>query len=444
MKKTILIMAAMVSLGAQAQKKWTLADCINYATENNITLKQARLKKQSANEDSHQAASAFLPSLSASTNQSGGYRPWQDAGITTVTNGTVNSKVDKHYYNGSYGLNANWTVWNGGQRINNFRLSRVTEQQAELAIDETANTIQEKITQLYVQILYMTEAINVNRQNLETSKKNEERGQQMAEVGKMSKADVAQLTAQRAADEYNIIESMGQLANYKLQLKQLLEITDTAPFEIAVPKTTDEHALVTIPEFMKVYENALDHRPEIKSALLGLKSGDLQIKIAKAGWMPSISMNGGVSTSTNSLSDNGYGKQLKTNFDATLGFGVTMPILDNRKTKTAVNKAKIAREQAQLDLWDKEKQLYSTIEGFWLDARTNQQKFRYATATVESEQQSYDLLQEQFNLGLKNIVELMSGKDKLLKAKQDQLQSKYVTILALQMLVFYQGGPIAL
>jgi outer membrane protein len=444
MKKTILIMAAMVSLGAQAQKKWTLADCINYATENNITLKQARLKKQSANEDSHQAASAFLPSLSASTNQSGGYRPWQDAGITTVTNGTVNSKVDKHYYNGSYGLNANWTVWNGGQRINNFRLSRVTEQQAELAIDETANTIQEKITQLYVQILYMTEAINVNRQNLETSKKNEERGQQMAEVGKMSKADVAQLTAQRAADEYNIIESMGQLANYKLQLKQLLEITDTAPFEIAVPKTTDEHALVNIPEFMKVYENALDHRPEIKSALLGLKSGDLQIKIAKAGWMPSISMNGGVSTSTNSLSDNGYGKQLKTNFDATLGFGITMPILDNRKTKTAVNKAKIAREQAQLDLWDKEKQLYSTIEGFWLDARTNQQKFRYATATVESEQQSYDLLQEQFNLGLKNIVELMSGKDKLLKAKQDQLQSKYVTILALQMLVFYQGGPIAL
>ena len=437
-------MAAMVSLGAQAQKKWTLADCINYATENNITLKQARLKKQSANEDSHQAASAFLPSLSASTNQSGGYRPWQDAGITTVTNGTVNSKVDKHYYNGSYGLNANWTVWNGGQRINNFRLSRVTEQQAELAIDETANTIQEKITQLYVQILYMTEAINVNRQNLETSKKNEERGQQMAEVGKMSKAAVAQLTAQRAADEYNIIESMGQLANYKLQLKQLLEITDTAPFEIAVPKTTDEHALVNIPEFMKVYENALDHRPEIKSALLGLKSGDLQIKIAKAGWMPSISMNGGVSTSTNSLSDNGYGKQLKTNFDATLGFGVTMPILDNRKTKTAVNKAKIAREQAQLDLWDKEKQLYSTIEGFWLDARTNQQKFRYATATVESEQQSYDLLQEQFNLGLKNIVELMSGKDKLLKAKQDQLQSKYVTILALQMLVFYQGGPIAL
>ena len=266
----------------------------------------------------------------------------------------------------------------------------------------------------------------------------------MAEVGKMSKADVAQLSAQRAADEYSIIESLGQLANYKLQLKQLLEITDTAPFEIAVPKTTNEHALVDIPSFQKTYEAALGSRPEIQSALLGLKAGDLQVRVAKAGWMPSISMTGGLGTSTNSLNKNGYGNQLKTNFDASIGLGVTMPILDNRRTKTAVNKAKIAREQAELDLLDKEKQLYSTVEGFWLDARTNQQKFRYATATVESEQQSYDLLQEQFNLGLKNIVELMSGKDKLLKAKQDQLQSKYVTILALQMLSFYQGGKITL
>ncbi len=444
MKKTILVLAAMISLSAQAQKKWTLADCINYAKQNNITLKQARLKKQSAIEETLLSASAFLPSLSASTNQSLGYRPWQDAGVTTVTNGTVNTKVDKHYYNGSYGLNASWTVWSGGQRSNNFRLSRLSEQQADLSIDETANTIQEKIAQLYVQILYMTEAINVNRQSLETSKKNEERGQQMVEVGKMSKADLAQLSAQRASDEYNIVEAMGQLANYKLQLKQLLEITDNSSFEISVPHTTEEQALADIPSFQKVYEAALAKRPEIQNALLGLKSSDLQIKIAKAGWMPSVNLTGGVGTSTNSLSSNGWGNQLKTNFDASVGLGVSMPITDNRKTKTAVNKARIAREQAQLDLLDKEKQLYSTIEGFWLDARTNQQKFRSASATVESEQQSYDLLSEQFNLGLKNIVELMTGKDKLIQAKQNKLQSKYVTILSIQMLKFYQGEGMSL
>lgn len=439
MRKVIMILAVMMSINASAQKLWTLEDCLTYAIENNITLKQAQLKRQSATEDRKQSQAALLPTLSASTNQSVGYRPWQDSGTTTVTNGTVNTKVDKAYYNGSYGLNASWTVWNGGQNTNQVRLNRLSEEQADLSISETANSIQEKIAQLYVQILYMTEAIDVHRQSLTTSKKNEERGQQMVGVGKMSKADLAQLTAQRASDEYSIVEAESQLANYKLQLKQLLEITDGESFDVAVPETTDEQALADIPSMTEVYESALVARPEIQNAKLNIESGDLQLKIAKAGWLPTLSVTGGLGTSTNSLSSNGWGNQIKTNFDASAGLGVSIPIVDGRKTKTAVNKAQIAREQAQLDLIDKQKNLYSTIEGYWLDALTNQQKFRSALTTVESEQTSYDLLSEQFQLGLKNIVELMTGKDKLLTAQQNKLQSKYMTILSQQLLKFYQG-----
>lgn len=439
MRKVIMILAVMMSINASAQKLWTLEDCLTYAIENNITLKQAQLKRQSATEDRKQSQAALLPTLSASTNQSVGYRPWQDSGTTTVTNGTVNTKVDKAYYNGSYGLNASWTVWNGGQNTNQVRLNRLSEEQADLSISETANSIQEKIAQLYVQILYMTEAIDVHRQSLTTSKKNEERGQQMVGVGKMSKADLAQLTAQRASDEYSIVEAESQLANYKLQLKQLLEITDGESFDVAVPETTDEQALADIPSMTAVYESALVARPEIQNAKLNIESGDLQLKIAKAGWLPTLSVTGGLGTSTNSLSSNGWGNQIKTNFDASAGLGVSIPIVDGRKTKTAVNKAQIAREQAQLDLIDKQKNLYSTIEGYWLDALTNQQKFRSALTTVESEQTSYDLLSEQFQLGLKNIVELMTGKDKLLTAQQNKLQSKYMTILSQQLLKFYQG-----
>ena len=439
MRKVIMILAVMMSINASAQKLWTLEDCLTYAIENNITLKQAQLKRQSATEDRKQSQAALLPTLSASTNQSVGYRPWQDSGTTTVTNGTVNTKVDKAYYNGSYGLNASWTVWNGGQNTNQVRLNRLSEEQADVSISETANSIQEKIAQLYVQILYMTEAIDVHRQSLTTSKKNEERGQQMVGVGKMSKADLAQLTAQRASDEYSIVEAESQLANYKLQLKQLLEITDGESFDVAVPETTDEQALADIPSMTEVYESALVARPEIQNAKLNIESGDLQLKIAKAGWLPTLSVTGGLGTSTNSLSSNGWGNQIKTNFDASAGLGVSIPIVDGRKTKTAVNKAQIAREQAQLDLIDKQKNLYSTIEGYWLDALTNQQKFRSALTTVESEQTSYDLLSEQFQLGLKNIVELMTGKDKLLTAQQNKLQSKYMTILSQQLLKFYQG-----
>lgn len=439
-----MVTAIAIALSASAQKKWTLTECIDYALQNNITLQQAKLQKQSATEERKQAKAALLPSLSASTSQSFGYRPWLENGVATVTNGTVNSKVNKTYYNGSYGINAQWTVWNGNQNRNQVKLGEVSEQQAELQTETTANNIQERIAQLYVQILYMNEAVEVNKQSLETSKRNEQRGKEMVEVGKMAKADLAQLIAQRAADEYTIVEAESNIANYKLQLKQLLELTGDEDFDIEMLTAGDEQALAEIPALSTVYETALGGRPEIKNAQLGLKQSDIQMNIAKAGAMPTISINGGVGTSTASMSSQNWDKQIKTNFDASVGASVSVPLFDNRKTKTAVNKARIQREQAQLELLDQQKQLYATIEGYWLDAETNQQKFKTALTTVESEQASYDLLEEQFRLGLKNIVELMTGKDRLLSSQQNKLQAKYTTILNRQLLRFYQGEKMTL
>lgn len=410
--------------------------------ENNITLQKSVLSRQSATEDLKGAKAALLPTLSASTNQSIGYQPWKDAGISTVTNGTVNTKVDKTYYNGSYSLSGQWTVWNGNRNFNTIKLDRLAEQEAELSTQETANSIQERIAQLYAQILYLDENVKVSEQMLETSKKNEERGQEMVSVGKMSKADLAQLSAQRANDEYNIVEAKSQLMNYKLQLKQLLEITDEEQFDVAIPDISDDRLMAEIPSLQSVYEQALLSRPEIERSQLAIKSSEVSVSLAKAGWMPSVNLTGGVTTSTNSLASNGWGTQMKINTNASLGVGVTVPIYDGRSTKTSVNKAKIQQLQARLDLMDQQKTLYSNIQQYWLNALTNQQKYKAATSSVESAQQSYDLLSEQFRLGLKNIVELMTGKDNLLSAQQNALQSKYLTLYNQQMLRFYQGGEI--
>ena len=448
MKKILIgAMTLMLTASVTAQAKtWTLQECIEYAMQHNITLQRAKLQQQSAKEDVNQSKAALLPSLNASTSHNLGYRPWQSSGITTVTNGTVNTKVDKTSYNGSYGLNASWTVWNGNRNRNQVKLNKLSEEQAELQIQETANSIQEKIAQLYVQILYLEEAVKVNEESLKTSKMNEDRGREMVEVGKMSKADLAQLTAQRSTDEYNIVSAQTQVRNYKLQLKQLLEITGEEEFDIATPaiiQTTDELALEEVPSLASVYEQALATRPEIQSAEMAVKSSDVSIDIAKAGRMPTVSLQASASASTNSLANNGWGDQMKSNFNSGAGVSVSVPIFDQRQTKTNVNKARIQRESNLLALQDQQKQLYQTIENYWLDATNNQQKFRAAKVTVESEQQSYDLLQEKFNVGLTNIVELMTGKDRLLVAAQNCLQSKYVTILNLQMLKFYAGAGLS-
>lgn len=442
MKKSGFILATLLFFSGMSHAEdhqWTLQECLDYALAHNISLQKKKLAVKSATEDVKGAKAALLPSLSISTNQNMGYKPWRDASTISISNGSVDTKVNKTYYNSTYSLGASWTVWDGKKNINTVKLDRMLEQQAALDSAVTANSIQEKIAQLFVQILYLNEAVKVSEQALETSTKNVERGQKMVEVGKLSKADVAQLTAQMESDRYNIVSSQSQLADYKLQLKQVLEITDDSPFDIAIPQTTAAMAMQPIPSLTAVYQEALLKRPEIEKSKLAIQSSDLNIKIAKAGWKPSVSLSASAGTGTSTQTDNAWGTQLKTNFDLAAGVTIRVPILDNRKTKTAVNKARISQENAILDLQEQQKTLYATIEKYWLDATTNQNKYTAALATEASEQQSYDLLSEQFHLGLKNIIELMTGKDKLMAAQLNTLQSKYLTILNIELLKFYQG-----
>lgn len=425
-----------------AARQWSLKDCIDYALANNIQLQKAKVQQLSALEDIKQSQSALLPSLSLSTSQNVSYNPWPEQGSAMIAGNKVQADVKKVYYNGSYSLSGNWTVWNGGQNTNTVKLNKLAAEQARLDSAVTANNVLEQIAQLYVQILYSDEAISVTKESLKVSQTNEERGKTMVSVGKMSKADLAQLTAQRANDEYSIVEAESNLRNYKRQLKQLLQIADNDEFDVAIPSTIDEMALKEVPAMNDVYTAALAQRPEIQNAKLGIESSDLSVKIAKAGKMPTVSLNAGLSTSTTSMSQNGWGNQMKNNFTVGGGVSVSIPLFDNRKTKTSVNKAMLQKESYLLDLQDKQTTLYSTVENYWLQAVTNQNKFKAARVSTESAQASYELLSEQFNQGLKNIVELMTGKTNLLQAQQNELQSKYLAILNLNMLDFYRTGEI--
>jgi len=258
----------------------------------------------------------------------------------------------------------------------------------------------------------------------------------------MSKADVAQLEAQVAQDQYNVVSSQSNVANYKRQLKQLLQITNDEDFDIAVTEQTNEMALSSVPSLNSVYAAALETRPEIKSYQNAIDQSDISIKMAKAQNLPTISANAGLSTSSTSLSSTNIGSQLKTNFALGGGLTVSIPIFDNRSKKTATNKAIINKQQSILDLKDKQTELYSTIENYWIQATSNQNQYKAASISTNSALESYKLLSEQFKLGLKNIVELRTGKNNLLTAQQNELQSKYLTILNINMLNFYKNGSL--
>lgn len=453
MKRRKLILISLVLLtgsGIQAQNEgtWSLKDCIDYAIKNNIQLQKSRINQKESEVDLKSAKAALFPSLSFSSNQNVTNRPYSESQTNIVNDGsgnlTATSSSSETTYNGSYGLNASWTVWNGGQRLKNIKRQKLNNQIAGLSITESENSLQESITQLYVQILYTIESIEVNKKALSLSEMQRDRAKEMLDVGSIAKSDLAQLEAQVANDKYQVVNAQTTLQDYKLQLKQLLEIDGTNEMNLATPTIGDEQALLPLPSQISVYEAALAQRPEIQTGKLNIESANLDIRIAQSGYMPSLSLSAGTGSSNGSGRGLGFGQQIKNNWNNSIGLTVSVPIFDNRQAKSSVEKAKLQRESVSLDLLDEQKTLFSTIEKLWLDARSAQEKFSAAQSKVESSQISYDLVSEQFRLGLKNTVELLTEKNNLLSAEQDKLQSKYTAILNAQLLNFYQGGDIHL
>lgn len=438
------MLSLMLTSGmAVAQQTWTLQECIDYAMANNIQLQQKRITVASNHEDVTQSKHALLPSVSFSTNQNASWRPFAESTIN-LTNGSMTTNRNTVSYNGTYGINANWTVWNGNRNINTIKQNKLTEQMAELDVQQQANSIQEQIAQLYVQILYETEAVKVCEEIIKASELQRDRAKAMVEVGSLARVDLVQLEAQVSQDKYSLAQAQAQLANYKLQLKQLLEIHDAESFDIVVPTVSDQMVFATIPSELSVYEAALEQRPEIQSGMLNIQSSKIAIASARSGYMPTVSVTASMGTNNSSGQHKAFTEQVKMNLSNSLGLTVSVPLFDNLQTRTNIRKAKYALQSSELSLQEQQKNLYSTIENYWLNTTTSQQQYAYAKANVESMQESYDLVSEQFNLGLKNIVELTTGKNNLLQAEQQLLQTKYTALLNYAMLKFYAGEDIKL
>ena len=448
-RKHILLAALMAILpgGASAQeassKAWTLQQCIDYALAHNVQLKKNHAAEQTAAVNVSEAKAGRLPSLSASLTQNLNYRPFQETGGNFVNGGIATSATDKATQSGSYGVNASWVVWNGNKTRLNITNAQLTQQMASLETEQNANSMKEQIAQLYTQILYMSDAARVNRILLTQDSTVLARGKEMVSVGQMAKADLAQLQAQVSQGRYDIVNVETQIADAKMQLRQLLELPADTAFDVESTNVTDGEVMLQIPSKEATYTAALACRPEIKRSQLAIEQSKVNTKLAKAGYMPTVSLTGSLGDSHMTGATNGFFNQMKQNFSTMLGVSVSIPIFDNRKNKSAVEKAQIAETTAQLDLTDTQKTLYKTVETYWLNATNSQAKYVAAKSNVESLQTSYDLMNEQFEVGLKNIAELLNNRASLLNAQQQMLQDKYTAWLNRSLLSFYAGNEIA-
>ncbi len=429
-----LALSGLLALSASAREGtsdvWTYSDCVDYAREHNISLQQSRLAEESSEYTLEASKAQWLPSLAFSTSQNYGNTPFIKSG-------------DKNVYNGSYGLNASWTLYNGGQRENTIKRDELQTQISALATDELMRSLETEILSLYVNILYAKENIGICQEAADVSEAQAERARQLMESGRLSRVDYAQLKAQAETDRYSVVSAQGTYDNQRMQLKKLLQLGLT--YQIYVQDVTypESSVLAPLPPIEESYAMALATDVQLQSDKLARESAEYDIKIAQASKRPQISVNAGVGTGAGAPGD-GFWDQLKWQWNETVGLSLSIPILDQKTTKTAVAKAKIAQMNADLDIENRESEMAQLIEALYISLAANQAKYVAGLDQVESTALSAQLTNAQFENGKVNTVELLQAHNAELQARSELLQAKYMVLLDKKMLEYYRTATILL
>ncbi len=441
----ILLTARTVSAQEKTQT-WSLEDCLQYAYEQNIELKQSRLSLESSQIDTKNAKAKFFPNLSAGVSYQYTNTPFQETTGNNLDNYIItgNSGSDKNQLSGSYNLRSSLTLFNGGKLLNQVKSSKIAEEMQNASLEETFDNIESAIVTGYLQILYAQESVRINENTVEVSKAQCERGEKLKNAGSLSESDYAQLVSQYSNDKYQLVVSQNTLAQNILTLKQLLELGIDETIEIETPELDATDVLTPIASLNEIYQTALLCLPSIKYSELNIAAAKLDIKSAQSGYYPSLSLSAGVSTGHLSTSDGKTGSQMKNKLSESIGLSLSIPIYSNRDTRSAVSKARIAATTAELELESTKKTLLSDIENLCLDVKAAQEQYVSAQEQVKASQASYDLIQEKFNRGMANTLELLTEKNNLLSAEQQVLQAKYMAILNRLLLNIYQNKPITL
>lgn len=430
--KPLFITAILVCCGAiqsTASAPWSYADCVDYAREHNISLRKSRLSEETAAYNLEEAKAQWQPTLDFATSHGFTNTPFADG--------------NKNGYSSTYGLNAGWTVWNGGQRENTIKRNELQTRIDRLATDDIMRTLETDLLQVYINILYTKESIGIYEEAVKLSKAQAERAHALMESGRISRVDYAQLEAQYEQDRYNLVNARGTYDTRRMELKRLLELGIDTDIQLQDVEWSAEQVLATLPDISESYRLATITDLQLKGLEMEIEGSDLDIDIAKASGRPRISLNAGVGTGYNTPGLS-FGTSMKQRLNESIGLTLSVPILNNKQTKTAVARAKVQKMNAQLDMDQRQTELAQTVENWYIDTRSSQSRYEAAVGQLESARLTNELTNEQFTLGLVNPVELMTAHNNLVEASHSLLQAKYMAMLGQKMIEFYRTATVTL
>lgn len=415
----------------QSPKKWTLQECVAYAVQNNLGVKQNEISTQLQEVEIIRAKSNFLPSVSG----------------TTGVNYGFGSPISNNSLSNSFGISSNATLYNGNRNKTSVILAQKDLEISQLAVEELKSDLAVKVVSAYLGVLYNREGVIIAKEQLKVGNKLFERMDELVKAGVKAQNDLFQVQATLATNEENVVTAQNNLELALLDLAQLIQVSATG-FDIAeVPLTVDE-AKLKYENANMIYLKALEWRPEILSATKQIENSEMEISVAKSGYLPTVGASYSFGTNymnvENAIIQSGYFKQLADNRGHSVGISASIPIFDKHATKLNTQRAEVQKLLLENSLETKKVNLKAEVERAYIDAKTSLKTYEAAKKSVEAQEEAFRTAQERYNLGILTSYDFEQVRNQLVQAQSSFIRAKYNYLFKSKFLEIYYGVAITL
>ena len=441
--KTNLLITGLLLLvsgftGQAQSKAWKLEDCINYALGKNIQVQKAILSVNQSQLTSDQAKNNRLPNLGASVNQNFNW----SKGFDSTTGQTVNGRGTNST---SYSLNSNVLLFNGGKLSTKMKQAELDLLNGQFYTEAVKESVGLNILNAYLQVLYANESVSNAKKQIEATSEQLDLAKERMNTGLISMADYLQIKSELATEKSTLATAQSQFSITKVTLMQLMELPVDPDFTVSSPNLDNLLVLTEKADAQSIYNLALGIKPQIKNAELSKESTLLDVKIAKADFLPTLQLGAGLTSGYSSLATGAnYTGQLKDKVSPSVGLSLAIPIFQKKQVKTNVSLANIAVSNAELDELNTKNTLRKEIEQACVDVETAKSEYAAGLEQNQSSVESYNVTDEKYKVGLLNSVDFLVQKTNLITSESKLLQSKFRLIFSYKVLDFYKGVPLVL
>jgi outer membrane protein len=444
MKKVLILILVCLftshGLLFSQQKVWSLEECIKYAIEHNITIKQQVIQTDVQKNSLELAKYQLLPTINGQASHSVSSGRALDQSTYTYINQTLSS--DYFYIGGQM------SIFNGLQNYNNIQKNKYQVLASQQDLQNISDNVALNVALAYLQILLNKELVAANENQLNITLQQIEKTQKLVDAGSVAKGNVLQIQAQAAQEELSLITQKNLLESSVLTLTQFLELQTPAGFEISVPEINVDPNFAVSGNIDDIFAIAQKNRPEVKSSELKLTASEFNLKMAKGARSPQLSLNysynARYSKPSNLPGDQSFVGQLKTSKSPGVGLTLNIPILNGWQVNKNISNSKLNVESSEYNLEGTKKQLYKSIQQAYTDAVASLKKFNVSIKAIASTEESFRYTEQKFNVGMVTPVDYNAAKTQLLKAQSDMAQAKYEFIFKTKVLDFYKGLPLKL